>query len=164
MTRYRFIAHAKNVYPVRLLCRVLRVSHSGFYDWQQRGELPTAKQQADARVTELLRAAHTAARGTYGARRLTAELRADGHLVNRKRVARLARLAGLCGVHRGRAGKRGRPERQAAPAPDLVRREFTAPAPDRLWVADGTYLRTWRAGCTWPWSWTRSAAGSWAGR
>lgn len=143
MTRYRFIAQARKSYPVRLLCRVLRVSHSGFYDWQQRGEAPTAKQHDDARVTELIRAAHTASRGTYGARRVTAELCADGHQINRKRVARLLRLAGLCGVHRRRVGKRGRPERQAAPAPDLVRREFTAPAPDRLWVADATYLRTW---------------------
>jgi hypothetical protein len=79
-------------------------------------------------------------RGTYGAPRVHAELRLGLEVqVGRKRVARLMRAAGLQGCHRCRLTRR---DPQAAPAPDLVERNLTPPAPDRLWVADITQQRT----------------------
>ncbi|MGY2004630.1 IS3 family transposase [Blastococcus sp. SYSU DS1024] len=82
-------------------------------------------------------------RRVYGVRRLTAEIRSRGHAWNRKRVARLMRVAGIEGIHRRRRGKYGRRSASTATADDLVERNFTAPVPDQLWVADITYLRTW---------------------
>ncbi|WP_223874908.1 IS3 family transposase [Salinispora vitiensis] len=81
-------------------------------------------------------------RGVYGARRLTAELHDRGHRWNRKAVARLMRLAGIEGAHRRRRGKPRRKAAATATAPDLVQRQFTATEPNRLWVADISYLRT----------------------
>ena len=82
-------------------------------------------------------------RRVYGARRLTAEIRSRGHAWNRKRVARLMQEGGIEGIHRRRRGKYGRWTASTATADDLVERNFTAPVPDQLWVADITYLRTW---------------------
>ncbi|SFU01233.1 Integrase core domain-containing protein [Geodermatophilus amargosae] len=74
---------------------------------------------------------------------MTAEVRARGHQWNRKRVARLRRIGAIEGIHRRRRGRYGRRTVSTATAADLVERNFNAPAPDQLWVADITYLRTW---------------------
>jgi putative transposase len=140
---YRLIAAEEARYPVSLLCRVLRVARSGFYAWRSRP--PSGRSVADAALTSTVRAVHAGSRGTYGAPRVHAEL-ADAHGVRcgRKRVARLMRSAGLAGCHRRRSARTTRRDEAAAPAPDLVQRTFTADAPDRLWVADITYLPTWQ--------------------
>jgi hypothetical protein len=144
MRIYGFIASEKTTYPVRLLCRVLGVSASAFYDWVAHGSLPSAQQRRDADRIEVLRQAWAEHRQVYGARRLTAELRDRGMIINRKAVARLMRLAGIQGIHRRRAGKRRQRASSAmAPAPDLVQRRFVADVPERLWVADITYLLSW---------------------
>ncbi|GIJ06785.1 IS3 family transposase [Spirilliplanes yamanashiensis] len=141
---YRFIAAEKTTYPVRLLCHVLGVGHSAFYAWlgggRDRAEQRVRDDQARAAAARQAWAEH---RCVYGARRLTAELHERGHRWNRKAVARLMRLAGIEGAHRRRRGKPRRRAVATATAPDLVQRRFTATAPDRLWVADISYLRTW---------------------
>jgi putative transposase len=129
------------LHPVATMCRVLDVSASGYYAWQQRR--PSAREQADAALLERIRAIHAHSRGTYGMPRVHAELKAEGTRVARKRVARLMRLAGLQGASRRKGCWTTRRDRDATPAPDLVQREFTAPGPDRLWVADITYIPTW---------------------
>ena len=86
------------VYPVTLMCRVLGVSPSGYYAWAKRPASRRAR--ADAELTEAIRVAHAASKGTYGAPRIHAELSANGINVGRKRVARLMRDAGLAGVCR----------------------------------------------------------------
>jgi putative transposase len=83
------------------------------------------------------------ARRVYGARRLTAEVRDRGMVINRKAVARLMRHVGMEGAHRRLRGKPRRLARSNATAPDLVERQFAVEGPDRLWVADISYLRTW---------------------
>jgi hypothetical protein len=80
----------------------------------------------------------------YGARRLTAEVRDRGHAWNRKPIARLMRTGGMQGIHRRRRGKYGRRSLSLATAPDRVERDFTAAAPNQLWVANITYLRFWQ--------------------
>ncbi len=142
MTMYRFVARERANHHLSTLCRLLGVSPSGFRSWATRS--PSRRARADGQLTEQIRAIHRASRGTYGAPRVHAELEAGGLHVGRKRVARLMRGAGLIGVHRRRRTTpvtRG-PWRPATTAPDLVRRDFRAPGPDRLWVADITELPT----------------------
>ena len=140
MSRFRFIAAERAQHSVALLCRVLRVSTSGFYAWLQRP--PSARARADAALTAEIRAIHQESRQTYGAPRVRAELRARGQAVARKRVARLMRTAGLAGRGR-RPFRRTTIADPAVQAPDLVQRQFRPAAPDRVWLADITYVRTW---------------------
>ncbi len=139
---YRFVERERPNHHLASLCRVLGVSPSGYRSWADRR--PTARTEADAVLLERIRAIYTASRRTYGAPRVHAELRSEGLSVGRKRVARLMRVAGLVGVHRRRrTAVRVRPAiRAATTAPDLVRRDFRTTGPDRLWVADITYLPT----------------------
>jgi putative transposase len=127
-------------YPIATMCRVLGVSSSGYHAWVKRR--PSQRAETDAVLIAAIRAAHIASRGTYGAPRIHAELAAKCIRVGCKRVARLMRQAGLAGVCRRRfvttTVKDG-----GRQAPDLVERNFTAEAPDRLWVADITYIPTW---------------------
>jgi putative transposase len=127
---------------VRVACRTLGVSHSGYYDWRDRA--PSARAVGNAVLTEKIREVHKASDETYGMPRVRAQLRADGERVSRKRVARLMRHARIRGVSR-RRGFTVTTERNVRqrPAPDLVNRHFRADAPDQLWVADMTYLPTW---------------------
>jgi putative transposase len=123
------------------MCRVLGVSRSGYYAWRERP--PSARTQRNLVLTDRIRTIHERSRGTYGAPRIHAELRYDGVCCSRKRVARLLRLAGLQGCHRRKGARTTRRSPEMAPAPDLVKRDFVAVAPDRLWVADITYVPTW---------------------
>lgn len=143
MSRFRFIDAEKATYPVARLCRALRVSRAGFYAWRSRP--PSCRAVADRALTATICGVHAGSRGTYGAPRVHAEL-ADAHGVRcgRKRVARLMRVAGLAGCHRRRRSRTTRRDQTAAPAPDRVHRAFAVAAPDRLWVADITYLPTWQ--------------------
>ena len=95
-------------------------------------------------LSDQIRQVHEQSRQTYGYRRVTAEL-VDGHgeTVGRHRVARLMRKAGIQGVTRRKFCRTTRRDDQARPAPDLLRRDFTATAPDQRWVADITYVPTW---------------------
>ena len=127
-------------YPIATMCRLLGVSPSGYYAWVKRQPSPRA--EADTALTVEIRVAHIASHGTYGAPRVHAELAAKGIRVGRKRVARLMSQAGLRGASRRRfvtTTVKG----DGRQAPDLVDRNFAAQAPDRLWVADITYIPTW---------------------
>jgi putative transposase len=127
-------------YPIASMCRLLGVSSSGYYAWMKR--LPSRRAEEDAALLAEIHAAHATSHGTYGAPRIHAELTAKGIHVGRKHVARLMSQAGLAGVSRRKfvvTTVKG-DDRQA---PDLVERDFTAKAPDRLWVADITYIPTW---------------------
>ena len=125
---------------IATMARVLGVSPSGFYAWRQRGG--SARERSDEALTARVRAIHAHSRGSYGAPRIQAELAEQGTPVSRKRVARVMRQAGLAGVSRRKGPRTTRRDAQARPAPDLVEREFHADAPDRLWVADITYVPT----------------------
>jgi putative transposase len=126
-------------YPIATMCRLLGVSSSGYHAWVKRQ--PSRRAETDAALTVDIRAAHAASRGTYGAPRIHAELAADGIRVGRKRIARLMRQAGIAGVSRRRfITTTVRDDRRQAP--DLVERNFAVEAPDRLWVADITYIPT----------------------
>lgn len=141
MSRYRFIEAEKAEHPVTTMCRVLQVSRSAYYQW---AEGPSARIVEDAWLTNAIRDIHAGSRHTYGAPRVHAELADDhGLRCGRKRVARLMRQENLQGVHRRRKHHATQRSEGVAPAPDLVERDFSAPRPDRLWVADITYVPTW---------------------
>ena len=131
----------QGTHRVATVCRVLGVSASGYYAWQSRPL--SARAQADRELLEQIRTIHERSRGTYGAPRIHAELAAQGLHIGRKRVARLMQAAGLAGVSRRAFVTTTRRDPAARPAPDLVQRLFTADGPDRLWVADITYIATW---------------------
>jgi putative transposase len=134
------VSENRAIHPVATLCRVLGVSSSGYYAWSKR--TPSRRAKDNAGLIERVRAIHAACKGTYGAPRIHAELKANGVHVGKKRVARLMRQAGLAGVSRRRfvttTVRDG-----ARQAPDLVERDFTAKRPNMLWVADITYIPTW---------------------
>src|SRR3954447_3110743 len=124
------------------MCRVLGVSRSGFHAWQARK--PSARTLEDQRLTARIAEIHQRFRGVYGSPRIHAELRmADGVRVGRKRVERLMRQAGISGMVRRRRGRTTIRVPGVRVCEDLFHRRFLAAAPDRLWVADITYLRTW---------------------
>jgi putative transposase len=127
-------------YPIAVMCRVLGVSPSGYYAWVKRP--PSSRSVMDAALSEKIRSAHAASKGTYGAPRVRIDLAKAGMRVGRKRVARLMRNLGLTGVSRRRHTVTTLRDR-APQAPDLVERNFTAERPNLLWVADITYIPTW---------------------
>jgi putative transposase len=138
---YRFISAEKANYHVRTLCRVLGVSSSGYYAWCSRP--PSVRSLHDAELTRAIVRIHQTSRCTYGRPRIHAELRYEGMRCSGKRVARLMRAAAIAGIP-ARRRRRGLTRRRpgVAPHPDLVGRRFSAPQPDRLWVADITYVPT----------------------
>ena len=127
--------------PVAVTCRVLNVSTSGYYQWRTRPASGRAWEQAH--LMETIRQVHAASYGTYGHRRVYAELvLGKGIEVSHGRVERLMRHTGLQGVHRRRLRGCTRTDDAATPMDDLVERKFTPDAPDRLYVADVTQHRT----------------------
>ena len=128
-------------HPVVTLCRVLGVSPSGYYAWRQRPA--SARATADAALSAQIDAIHARSRRTYGERRVHADLRESNVRISRRRIARLMRAMGLAGVSRRKRTTTTARDRDQRPAPDLVDRNFTASGPDRLWVADITYIPTW---------------------
>jgi putative transposase len=140
VSSYRLIEAEKTSFPIQFMCRMLGVSRSGYYDWRDRP--PSARNRADAALTEKVREIHERSRHTYGSPRVHAELRALGTRCGRKRVERLMRQAGLQGCMRARRRGTTRRSTKRAPAEDLVKRNFRATEVDRVWVADITYVAT----------------------
>ncbi len=127
-------------FRITTMARVLGVSTSGYYAWLKRPE--SAREKADRVLAERVRAIHERSRGTYGAPRIRAELADEGFPVSRKRVARLMQECALAGVSRRKRPTTTRRAPKVRPAPDLIDRKFVASGPDRLWVADITYVPT----------------------
>jgi putative transposase len=138
---HRFIRAERANHPVATLCRVLGVSRAGFYAAE--GRLPCRRARRDAELLEAIREIHSRSRETYGAPRVHAMLARRGVRVGRKRVARLMRRDGLSSLVKWRRGKTTIRVPGVATASDLVRRKWNPTEPNRLWVADITYVRTW---------------------
>ena len=141
MTRFAFIDREKALYDLTVLCRLLKVSRSGFYAWLRRPL--SARAIADQVLTEQIRDAFDDNRQVYGSPRIHAELADGGVRVGKKRVARLMRKAEIVGCHRRkRSFSITKQNPKAEAAPDLVDRKFIATRPNQLWVADVTYVPT----------------------
>ena len=140
---FSFIEIEKANHAIELMCRVLKVSRSGYYAWRVRP--PSRRERDNAALTEQIRRIHRDSRGTYGAPRVHAQLRAEGVGVGNKRVARLMRKEGLEGCHhrRKKTPRTTLRDPRAVPARDLVERQFMPEAVNKLWVADISYVPTW---------------------
>ena len=138
-----FIDDHRDDYGVEPICRVLQIAPSTYYDTKARGPSPRALR--DEQLKTQIRAVWDANWQVYGARKVWHALRREGVAVARCTVERLMRAEGLAGAVRGRAWKRTTiPDAAAARPADLVDRHFTVAAPNRLWVADLTYVATWQ--------------------
>ncbi len=138
---FSFIAAEKADYPVAVMCRMFGVNRTSFHDWERR--TPSDRTLSDAFLTEKIRQIHQDSRGVYGAPRIHAELRLEHNIgVGRKRVARLMKAAGISGITPKKRWRTTIRIPGITPATDLVERQFRPDAPNVLWVADITYLRT----------------------
>ncbi|MFJ4493298.1 IS3 family transposase [Streptomyces diastaticus] len=141
VNRFQCVADLQRRYGVKRLCNILGVSRSSFYYWRRTAADRAARQVADAKLAARIRAVHQESDGTYGAPRITAELREENsEAVNHKRVARIMRASGIEGVRLRRRHRTTVSDPAAAKAPDLIGRDFTATAPNTKYVGDITYL------------------------
>jgi transposase InsO family protein len=139
--RFRFIDDRRDVYPIRQMCSILGVSPAGYYAWRAR---PESRRAAIDRslVADIVRV-HRDSGGRYGSPRVHAVLRAHGRGVSRGRIERLMRRYGIRAIMMRPRRLRTTDSRHDLPiAPNLLDRRFTAPAPNRVWLADITYIPT----------------------
>ena len=140
--RYRFIASQEGQFAVRTLCRVCQVSASAYYAWRRRGEGPTGATVAEAYLANEIFDIWVSSRRRYGSPRVTAALRAAGRVVSEKTVAALMAALGIAGLSGRRKLRTTVRDPSQPPAPDLVRRKFSATRANQLLVGDITYLPT----------------------
>jgi transposase InsO family protein len=140
VNRFQFVADHQTRYGVKRLCTIIGVARSSFYYWRVTASDRAARDAADAALAEQIRQVHAGSDGTYGAPRVTAELRDAGRRVNRKRVARVMRRFGVQGLRLRRRVTTTIADPAASKAPDLIGRDFTAAAVNQRYVGDITYL------------------------
>jgi putative transposase len=141
--KYACIARHRDSFPIGLMCRVLRVSRSGFYAAQRRA--PSARTRRDQRMLVEIRAIHRQTRRRYGSPRIHGELQDRGLRCGKKRVERLMRTHGLRAKKHRRFRVTTQSDHASAPAPNVLARQFAvggAPPGARVWAADLTYLPT----------------------
>lgn len=138
--KHVFIEKHQGRYPISQLCQAVGVSRSGYYAWQ--GRQARGVDRHEQALLEHIRRIHRMSRRTYGSPRVHAQLRAEGFVCNRKRIARLMRLNGIVG-QRKRHQRITTNSRHAYPvAPNLLNQEFQAEQANQKWVADITYIPT----------------------
>ncbi|WP_262064425.1 IS3 family transposase [Streptomyces sp. STR69] len=142
MIRFRFVEEHRNAHGVKRMCDVLGWDRSGYYTWHKNKETRQQRVDEEEGMWRQIREIHTDSRGAYGALRITRALRVQGHVVNRKRVARVMRERQIAGTTRRKSRSLTKPDRTASPAPDLIQRDFTAPMPGLKLVGDITCLPT----------------------
>jgi transposase InsO family protein len=138
--RYAWIQTQRDSYPLKLLCRVLRVSRSGYYAWRERAPSHSAQQRQQ--IGQAARQSHRDSHGTYGYRRVHRDLVEDHEIVCcRETVRRVMGELGLFGRPKRRFVKTTDSDHDEPIATNLLQRDFTATRPDQKWLADITYLR-----------------------
>lgn len=139
--RFQFIQAEKANYPVRVMCRVLNVSTSGYYAYLERE--PSTRQREDERLKVHIGAIHVRSRGTYGRQRVGRQLLRENVEVGKQRVARLMREMGLQGLPRKRFRRTTDSNHVRPVAPNVLDRQFEAERPNQFWVTDITFIWTW---------------------
>jgi transposase InsO family protein len=142
--RFQWINDQRKHYPQELLCRVLEVSRSGYYDWKRRlGKAPSKRLQRRSELIEKIKTVHEQSRQTYGSPRVYQELKASGQSVCENTVARLMRKQGIRSIVRRRFRVRTTDSSHAYPmAPNRLDRRFDQKLPNQAWAADITYVPT----------------------
>ena len=142
MNRFQFVADHRHAFEVKRLCEILDIARSSFYAWEAAGPARADRAAADAALAGRIRQVHAQDRA-QGAPRITAELNEGappGGRVNHKRVARVMRAHGIAGLRLRRRVRTTVPDPAEQTVPDLLGRDFTAPAPNQRYVGDITYL------------------------
>lgn len=139
--KYAFIKAHRNEFDTAMMCRLLEVSRSGFYEWLRHPLSERARE--DQRLLALIRASYTASHGVYGAPRIFLDLREAGETCSKHRVERLMRVNKIRALHGYRAPRTVRGAASQL-APNTLQRQFTVDEPNRAWVTDITYVRTWQ--------------------
>ena len=138
--KYIFINENRSKFPMERMCQALDISRSGYYSWRKRGK--SSHQLCDEYLVDKITIIFYSSRQRYGSPRVWAELRAQGNLCSRKRVARLMRQAGLVSK-RSRKYKLTTCSKHSFPvAPNLLEKNFVVQKPDYAWVSDITYIWT----------------------
>lgn len=138
--KYTFIRENRSAHSVSMLCDVLDVSSSGYYDWFDRPMSQTALK--NRQLTTKIRCFHKASNDIYGAPRIQRDLTDDGERVSRQRVGRLMKLAGIQSKMVKKFIVTTESKATTKPAPDRLRRNFVKPSPNQAWVTDTTFIRT----------------------
>jgi putative transposase len=138
-----FIDEHRALYGVEPICRALQVAPSTYYAVKARERTPAARTLRDRAALAEIARVHEGSRGLYGARKVWWQLQAEGAGIARCTIERLMRREGLAGVVRGRRRRTTIADEAADRPADLVERDFSASAPNELWVADLTYVATW---------------------
>jgi transposase InsO family protein len=140
LSRFSFVESHHRAFGVKRLCQILGISRSGFYRWRQAASSRAGRKAADSRLADRVRKIHADSGATYGSRRVHAELRDQGHRVNRKRVERVMREHRIVGRHLRRRCRTTIPDPSASPVPDLLKRNFSTGGANARWCGDVTYL------------------------
>jgi len=138
----KFIDENRDEFGVEPICDTLQVAPSTYYDNKNR--LPSARAIRDAVMMPILLTLFQGNYSVYGVRKLWIAATRDGYDIGRDQVGRLMKQLGIQGVSRRRKIRTTRPDESATRPPDLVERDFTANAPNQLWVTDLTYVPTWQ--------------------
>ncbi|MDT1026728.1 MULTISPECIES: IS3 family transposase [Pseudomonas aeruginosa group] len=139
--KYRFVNEHRHQHAITKMCQVLRIARAGFYQWLHK---PVSdRERENNRLLQLIRDSYAASRGVYGARRVFGDLREAGESCGKHRVARLMRAHKIKAL-RGYKAPRPIAGRPSIIAPNHLTREFTVDAPNKAWVTDITYIRTWQ--------------------
>jgi putative transposase len=138
--KYARIERCRDRYPVRLMCRLLGVSRSGYYAARKRPESTRSKRDRD--LMEEIKRVHTQSKGVYGSPKIQAELVDEGFQVGRHKVAKLMRLEGLRGCPKRRYRMTTKQDPRHRVAENLLEQNFSTAQPNQRWVADITYIST----------------------
>lgn len=134
------IERCRDAFPIRMMCRLLKVSPSGYYDWRERA--PSEQAQDNARLSRRIAEIHRDSDGVFGSPRIWEELRYEGETCSLNRVARLMKLNEIAGIPAVRQWRKRKSTTRPAHVLNHLERDFTASAPDVKWVTDITYIRT----------------------
>jgi len=138
---YEFIKNHQDQYSVNMMCQALEIARSGYYEWLR--EPVSNRAREDARLLGLIRASFTASHGIYGAPRIFLDLREAGETCSKHRVARIMRENNLRALH-GYRTRRWAVGKPSVLIPNILQRHFTVTRPNKAWVTDITYIRTWQ--------------------
>ena len=154
------VAHRRE-FRLTTMSRVMRVHRSGLYAWRKTPQ--SRRAQEGEQILKKVRASYLASNGVYGSPRVHRDLREEGERCGEHRVARLVRINGIRAI-RGYKKPRYRAGSPSVIVPNRLEQNFSAHAPDRVWVTDLTYLRTFEGWLYLPWSWICTPGSSSAGQ
>ena len=138
--KFHMIERCRDTFPINMMCRLLKVSTSGYYDW--RGRKPSSRAQDNARLSRKILHIHIDSDGVFGSSRVWEELRYAGETCSLNRVARLMKESHLAGIPAIKKGGKRKPTQRPSHVRNHLERDFTASKPDIKWVTDITYIRT----------------------